>query len=693
MVISSFAIFADNARQEGWAIAPIRRQVRGRSDAEIPPAGKVLRVAETSHRPFVGPERPGATTTLGNAEDNMATDLNIAARLAQTAAECPGAIAIVRSGHEPVTYGELEQRSAALAARLSALGIGPGSYVAICTPRSVEAIIAIVAIVRAGAAYVPLDPDYPDAKLSEMLADTQPAAILSVPCARDRIERIAAEAASASRPAIWDLQDATSQISDAPGAGSPATPDSAAYVMFTSGSTGRPKGVVVPQRAILRLVVGQDYCELGPDEVILQLAPLNFDASTFEIWGALLNGGVLAIMPETQPTTAEIAAALEEHRVTTLWLTAGLFHLMVDTEIAALTGLRQMLAGGDVLSPDHVRRFQHAAPHARMINGYGPTENTTFTCCAALSRGPWPIASAPIGRPIAGTQVFIVDDMLRPVPDGEAGQLVTAGEGLAIGYLGNPQLTAERFVKAPAPIAQRIYLTGDLARRLPDGQFAFLGRMDRQIKIDGKRIEPGEIEVAMRACAGVQDAAIVVEQSAAGNRRLLGFVVASHAGLPAIEAEVQHRLPRHMWPSRLYAVDALPITPNGKIDRDALVMRAGESRRAVAAPADAAQETVAALWREALGIRQIGVDEAFFDLGGRSLQLMRVHKGLEAAFGRTIAVADLFARPTIRAMAKLGNADAPTVNRASLVHAQSRAQQRRAALSRRNRPLIEEAVR
>lgn len=616
---------------------------------------------------------------------------HVADRFERIAARCPAAIAARQDGLPPLTYAELDRRSARLAARLVAAGAGPGRFVALAATRSIDAVIAIVGIVRSGSAYVPLDPGYPDAQLAVILEETQPLLVLADAAMRLRlcgmVGGAVVDALETCVAAAGPADDAARREPAARDAENPI------YVMYTSGSTGRPKGVVVPHRGVSRLVTGQDYCDLGPDEVILQLAPLAFDASTFELWGALLNGGALAIVADEHPSTDRVAAVLRAHGVTTAWFTAGLFHLLVDTQIEALAGLRQLLAGGDVLSPDHVRRFQAAAPECRLINGYGPTENTTFTCCATISRGDWASESVPIGRAIAGTQAYVVDAALKPVPHGEEGQLVAAGAGLARGYLGQSALTAEKFVAAPAPISARVYLTGDLARVLPGGEIEFRGRIDRQIKINGKRIEPGEIEAALRAGEGVRDAAAIVDATRSGLKRIMAFVATGEVDPARMEAirigaqtAAQRLLPDFLVPARITAVEVLPITPNGKLDRDALLGLLAAADAAAAIGGDDLEGRIAAIWQSVLGLDRVGRDDVFFDLGGRSLQLMQVHAALQQATGRQIRITEMFARPTIRALAELlGGAPRSDGVRID-AEARERAMRQRAAAARRRRP-------
>jgi amino acid adenylation domain-containing protein len=409
--------------------------------------------------------------------------------------------AALRTRDTTVSYAELDRRSDAFAAHLKATGVKPGMKVAMLLPRSIDAIIAMLGTLKARAAFVPFDSDYPQAALAAMSEDCNPAVMVAnvVPPFWRGPTLVPAMLAGANPPqSIEAVNDLASDdlASDDPASVS----NSLASVMYTSGSTGRPKGVMVPHRAIMRLVIDADFATFSPDEIILQLAPLGFDASTFEIWGALLNGGTLAIETASMPSLDDIARSIRMFGVTTLWLTAGLFHLMVDQRPDALRGLRQLLAGGDVLSPTHVLHQLRNAPGCRLINGYGPTENTTFTCCYTIPADWDGAGPVPIGMPINGTEVFILDEWLHPVPEGEPGELCAAGDGLALGYLNQPEVTAQRFVESPfGPLGTRLYRTGDLVHRRADGAINFLGRLDRQVKINGKRIELEAVEAALRA--------------------------------------------------------------------------------------------------------------------------------------------------------------------------------------------------
>ncbi|HEU4561930.1 MAG TPA: amino acid adenylation domain-containing protein, partial [Longimicrobium sp.] len=397
------------------------------------------------------------------------------ALFARAAAAAPGAVALAWDGAR-MTYAELDGRANRLAHYLRRAGVAAGTRVGVCLERGAEMVVATLAALKAGGAYVPLDPGYPAERLAYMLADTAVPVLVTESALADRLPAHDARVIRVDT----DAAAIAAEPVDAPAAGT--DPDAAAYVMYTSGSTGRPKGVEVPHRAIVRLVRGQDYLSIDPSDVFLQLAPASFDAATLELWGPLLNGARLALHPVGQPTVESIGRALAEHGVTVLWLTAGLFHLVVDERIEILRGVRQLLAGGDVLSVPHVRRVLAELPGTALINGYGPTENTTFTCCHRIAEAPEG-ASIPVGRAIANTYVRVLDAGMQPVPVGVAGELYAGGAGLALGYLNQPELTAEKFVADPYLPGARLYRTGDRVRWRADGTVEFLGRVDTQVKI------------------------------------------------------------------------------------------------------------------------------------------------------------------------------------------------------------------
>lgn len=528
---------------------------------------------------------------------------------------------------------------------LRAHGVGPGRLVGLLLSRSVEAIVAMLGALKVGAAFVPLDPDYPPAALAAIVRDCDPAVIIA--------ERNGVPLPGGN--AGWDGPVlGLERLADwrSTGFGQPyemSGADTLAYVMYTSGSTGEPKGVMVPHRGILRLVVGADYVALGSQEVILQLAPLGFDACIFEIFGALLNGGTLAIETASQPSIEEIAGDIAGFGVTTMWLTAGLFHLLVDRRPEALSGLRQLLVGGDVLSPAHVRRMLRLAPSCRLINGYGPTENTTFSCCYTIPPdwdGP---AGVPVGHAINGTEARILDADLQPMPEGDAGELCVAGDGVALGYLNRPALTQERFVTDPT--GTTLYRTGDLVRRRADGVIEFLGRIDRQVKINGKRIELAGIEAELCEIASVRDAVALVED-ANGVKRILAFVVADDGAVhsEALGAALAGRLPSWMLPSRITIVQALPLTRNGKVDRASLLASSRDASP-VQAPRGAMERDLARIWGKVLHLDAVDRERNFFDLGGTSLQFLDVQEAIRRELGHNLPVVELFAHATVSTLA------------------------------------------
>ncbi|HVR98391.1 MAG TPA: amino acid adenylation domain-containing protein, partial [Thermoanaerobaculia bacterium] len=439
----------------------------------------------------------------------------------------PGEVA-VSSDEGDLTYADLDRRAARLARRLAGLGVGPEVPVALLAERSPAMIVGLLAILKAGGAYLPLDPAYPAERLAWMREDAGASILLAQP------DLLAGLPERAREGVAVELTADPADPEDHEGA-DPVRPafDGLAYVMYTSGSTGRPKAVAVTHRNVVRLVRPMrpmrktGFADLGPEQVFLQLAPISFDASTLEIWAALANGGRLAVFPSYRPSLEEIGDAVSRWGVTTLWLTAGLFHQMVEGPIERLKPLRQLLAGGDVLSPEHVRRALAALPGCTVINGYGPTEGTTFTCCYPMTDPAQVGSTVPIGAPIGNTRVHVVDTHLRPVPVGVYGELYAGGDGLSRGYLGRPELTAERFVPDPFAVepGSRLYRTGDVVRLRGDGLIEFQGRRDGQVKLRGYRIELGEVESVLARHPEVRDAAVVIQEAADGDKRLVACVV------------------------------------------------------------------------------------------------------------------------------------------------------------------------
>ncbi len=567
----------------------------------------------------------------------------------EQAAATPDAVAVAFEG-ETLTYRELDRRANRLAHYLRSLGVRAERPVGMWMERSPEVIVALLGILKAGGAYAPFDLMAPPDRVAFMLRDARIDVLLTQ-------ERMLARLPAHGARAIC-LDADPPDIASQPDTPLPdeAAGDSLAYVMYTSGSTGEPKGVAVTHRGVVRLVRATDYAHLGPDEVILQLAPLSFDASTFEIWGALLNGGRLAVAPPGVVSVDELGALLARHRVTTLWLTAGFFHQVVDQRLEVLRSLRQLLAGGDVLSVPHVRRVLAALPGIRVVNGYGPTEGTTFTCCHRIAGEAGLERSVPIGRPIANTRVYVLDRHRQPVPVGVPGELWIAGDGLARGYVDRPELSAERFVtqRLSDRLEERLYRSGDVVRWLADGTLEFLGRQDTQVKMRGFRVELGEVESTLAQHPRVRDAAVVARPGPGGDKRLVAYVVPDGALAPRDLRELlRGKLPEYMVPSVFVLLERLPLTPNGKVDRTRLPdpEESREPAETVSPPRNDEERHLVAIWEEVLGVAGIGTRDNFFDLGGHSLLALRMFVRLEQSLRIRLPIATLFEAPTIEELA------------------------------------------
>ncbi|HKR14513.1 MAG TPA: amino acid adenylation domain-containing protein, partial [Pyrinomonadaceae bacterium] len=557
----------------------------------------------------------------------------------------PHSVAVV-FGDREVTYDELNRRANQLGNYLQALGVGPEVVVGLCVERSIEMIVGVLGILKAGGAYLPLDPRNPLERSQFMLEDAGVPVLLTQQHLLN------------SLPSHWSqvisLDDDWELIAQSSDSNPPVSvsPENLAYVMYTSGSTGTPKGVSVVHRNIVRLVRETNYAGFGADEVFLQMAPMSFDASTFEVWGSLVNGAKLVVLAIQHPTLAELGQVLARHEVTTLWLTAGLFHLAVDERVD-LTRVRQLLAGGDALSVKHVKQVLAGLSEGQhLVNGYGPTEGTTFSCCYAMDRHSEVGGTVPIGRPIANTEVYVLDQLQQPVPVGVAGELYLGGDGLARGYLNQPGLTAERFVPHPfsAEGGDRLYRTGDRVRYLATGEVEFLGRLDQQVKLRGFRIELGEIEATLTDHSGVQDA-VVIAQSDGVEKRLVAYVVLQAEQPPSVgdlRAFLQRRLPEYMVPAGIMAIDEMPLTANGKVDRRALPgMTAVASEAEYVAPRGGIEELVAGLWSEVLGVERVSATDDFFELGGHSLLATQVVARVRDMFQVEVPLRHLFEQPRL----------------------------------------------
>lgn len=571
----------------------------------------------------------------------------------EQANDAPDSAALTFAG-ERLTYRELNARANQLAHYLKKLGVGPEVRVGIAVERSIEMIVGLLAILKAGGVYVPLDTAYPKERLAFMLEDTATGILLSKQGILD--SQSSSPARVVSLDSDWNVIAKESTNNPASETG----PLNLAYIMFTSGSTGVPKGVSITHRGVVRLVKQSRYADMNSSEVFLQLSTMTFDASTFEIWGSLLNGAHLVVMPPYAASLEELIKVIHENHVTTLWLTAGLFNLMVDHHAAELKPLKQLLAGGDVLSPSHVRKFIDTNPGCKLINGYGPTENTTFTCCYRITEaGAGPV---PIGRPIANSKVYILDAHLQPSPIGTVGELYIGGDGIARDYNNRPDLTAEKFI--PNPFSQRqgarLFRSGDLARYLPDGNIEFIGRRDNQIKLRGFRIELGEIEANLIEHESVREAAVIAREDSPGDRRLVAYVVSDKESVPALIGELrqflQERLPDYMLPSHFMLLDALPLTANGKVDRRALPPPETAdtvSERKYVAPRTPLETALETMWCQVLRIEQAGVEDNFFESGGHSLMATQLVSRIREAFRVDVPLRSLFENPSIARLAEV----------------------------------------
>jgi amino acid adenylation domain-containing protein len=595
-------------------------------------------------------------------------DASLASLFARQAAATPDAVALGHRGRE-LTYRQLDQASSRIARVLRSRGVTLGSQVGLAFERGLDLTVAILAVIKAGGAYVPLDADYPAERILQMVADT--AMELA----------IGGEAQLARLPdrgihklPYGELAEAAAELDGSAAPADLADGGSPAYTIFTSGSTGRPKGVAVPQRAISRLVIAPSYSSFAPGEVVAQVSSASFDAFTFEYWGSLLNGARLEIFDrEVLLEPAKIKAAFHQHRVATTFLTATLFHQILQAEPDAFALVKNLHFGGERSDPSQVRRaLQH--PPRRLVNSYGPTESTTFATTYEVDQQAELGRSVPIGKPIGFTGVLVLDRAGQPAAIGSPGELCLSGDGLAYGYWRQAARTAEAFVPHPRPSApgERIYRTGDLVRLLPSGDIDYLGRIDHQVKIRGYRIELGEIETLLGRQPAVRESVVVVQGEGA-NQRLIGFVALepeylekANETLAAIDGALAEVLPFFSLP-QLYRLDALPLDPNGKVDRRALpkldaLQLAGQGDDGGAervAPRNDLEATVAAVFAELLGEADFGIEADFFELGGHSLLATRLVSRLREATGVDLALRDVFESSTVEGLAALLAAAAP----------------------------------
>ena len=579
------------------------------------------------------------------------TSVSIPVVFAAQVARAPEAVAISCDGHS-VTYRELEEAANRLAHLLAAHGVGPGQCVALLLSRSAEAIVAMLAVLKTGAAYLPIDPAHPDARIGFLLDDAAPMAAITTTGLRSRLDGCDLLVLEIDDPAV-DTQPSTALPAPAP--------EEIAYLIYTSGTTGVPKGVAIPHRNVTRLLEALDAdLELSPGQVWTQCHSLAFDFSVWEIFGALLHGGRLVVVPEAVVRSPEdLHAVLAAEQVSVLSQTPSAFYALqtadaLAPELGSQLKLETVVFGGEALEPQRLRTWLDNHPGLpRLINMYGITETTVHASLREIVDGDVDSGASPIGVPLTHLGFFVLDGWLRAVPAGVVGELYVAGAGAGVGcgYWRRAPLTGSRFVACPfAGAGARMYRTGDLVCWGADGQLRYLGRADEQVKIRGYRIELGEVQAALAGCDGVQQAVVIAREDRPGDKRLVGYVTGT-ADPAGIRAQLAERLPAYMVPAAVVVLDALPLTVNGKLDTRALPAPEYQDADRYRAPAGAVEEILAGIYAQVLGLERVGVDDSFFDLGGDSLSAMRVIAAVNTSLDAGLSVRAVFDAPTVARLA------------------------------------------
>ncbi len=567
-------------------------------------------------------------------------DLCIHQLFEQSASQTPNAIA-VKFGERQLTYEQLNSGSNQLAHYLQKLGVGVETLVGICMEPSPVMVAAIIAILKAGGAYVPLDPSYPPERLQFMVEDARVTVVITqdslVHLFGGNLHIVCVER-------DWSAiatQCETNPVNQ-------TTADNLAHVIYTSGSTGTPKGLAIPHKAVNRLVCNTNYININPSDKVAQCANISFDAATFEIWGALLNGAQLVgINPETILSPQDFAQEIQLQEISTLFLTTALFNQIVREVPSAFSSLRYLLFGGETVDVQSVQAVMENGAPEHLLHVYGPTENTTFTSWYEVESG---ATSIPIGKAIANTQIYLLDSYLNPVPIGVIGEIYIGGDGLALEYLHRPELTQERFIINP----QRMYKTGDLAHYLADGNLEFIGRTDNQVKIRGFRVELGEIETVLNQHPNVREAIVLVRTNADGDRSLVAYIV-PQANIQPKNRELRDflkaKLPNYALPAAIVILQALPLTPNGKINRAALPPPDFTQVELPQTPRTSVEMQLVQIWQELLG-RKAGIDDNFFELGGHSLLATQLVSRIRDRLGVQLPLRQVFETPTIAQLAE-----------------------------------------
>lgn len=516
------------------------------------------------------------------------------------------------------------------------------------------AIVGMVAIIKAGGIYVPIDPTYPQARQALLLADAQVAILLTE-------QSLLATFSSFTGPILCLDTDWSTIAQQAQTNLERYVPaKQLAYIMYTSGSTGQPKGICIPHQAIIRLVQQTNYITLQQHDCIAQASTISFDAATFEIWGALLHGARLVGLPrETILSPTQMMQALLQYGINTLFLTTALFNQIIRERPDAFHMLDYLLTGGEAINPHNIRQALTNGSPKHLLHVYGPTESTTFASWFEIANVDKAASTIPIGQAIANTQLYVLDKYANPVPSGAPGELYIGGDGLARGYLHHPDLTAERFIPHPwsEEPGQRLYKTGDLVRSLPDGTIEFLGRLDTQVKLRGFRIELAEIEIALLALEAVQECTVLLQEEPSGEKRLVAYILPKQGqkiDSYELRSQLQQQLPEYMLPSVWTTVEEIPLTANGKVDRAKLPTpewTTTSTARPYVAPRNAYEESLAAIWATVLAVKQVGIHDSFFDIGGHSLLAIQLISHIRATFQMEIPLRTLFDAPTVAAMA------------------------------------------
>lgn len=632
----------DAATIEGFAARFVRLLAAGVADPDTPV--RVLPLLDSAERATLLDD--WFETSPGHPADLFAHEL-----FAQRAERTPDAPAVSLGGAE-LTYAELNERADRLAARLRALGLGPDDVVGVLLPRGIEMVTALLAILKADAAYLPLSPTHPPGYLARVLTTARSRYVVTVP---ELARRLDGTGVAVVDPA--DLPRSTEHGSTEPTPPRRTAPDNLAYVLFTSGSTGEPKGVAITHRTLANLVPTMiDHYGLTEADRVLQFANFGFDIHVEEMYPTWAAGGCVVLTPDPPPGPAELTGLIHAERVTFSVLTSSFWRQWATS--ARLDGvhpgetLRLVSIGAEPVDLETLTLWQRDVD-VPLINVYGLTE-TTVNATATRFDGPVTSGSVPIGVPLDGVHAYVLDGELEPVPVGVPGQLYLGGECLARGYLGRADLTADRFVPNPFGVGTRLHRSGDRARWLPNGQLEMLGRLDKQVKVRGYRIEPGHIEAALRAHPDIRDALVVPRGD-----RLIGYVVPSTVPTD-LRDHLSGRLPVHLVPSAFVGLDAIPLNANGKVDTKSLPEPAAATSTAVPA-STGLERRIADIWERALDLDQVGVHDNFFELGGSSLTLASVHSRLRGELGRALPMVTLYEFPTIAALARhLAAGDQPT---------------------------------